>query len=60
MDPLVKGGELCLLEQFEGGVSLTLDKFTRAPGFTLGPCPQVSRLLVGTWARGPRSKEGAC
>lgn len=47
------------MEQLEGGVPLTVDEFTRAPGFALGPCPQVSRLLVGTWARGPHSKEGA-
>lgn len=33
------------LEQLEGGVPLTVDKFTRAPGFALGPCPQVSRGL---------------
>lgn len=58
-DLLVKGGELCLLEQLEGGVPLTLDEFTRTPGFALGPCPQVSGLLVGLWARGPHSKEGA-
>lgn len=58
-DLLVKGGKPCLLEQLEGGVPLTLDEVTRAPGFALGPCPQASRLLGGLWARGPHSKKGA-
>ena len=52
MDPLVKGGELCLLEQLEGGVSLTLDKFTRAPGFYIVSMPPGIQALSEDLGKG--------